>query len=905
LASSNKKSVIRFLHVDDDLCFLEVSKQIISMENNFEIDNATSVDEAFKKMEQQNYDAVVSDYEMPQKNGLEFLKELREQNNQIPFILFTGKGREDVAVKALNLGADRYINKNGSPETVYCELAHAINKTVERKKSREILRESEQRYRELANCLPEIVFETDLTGKVTFFSQRALEIAGFTREELEKGSNILSFIVPEERERAMENMKKSLAGEEHGTNEYTLLRKNGTTYPAIVRTDPIISENKVTVLRGIALDITDRKKTEKALQESEAKFRIYVENSPFAVFVANTEGKYEYVNEAASKLLGYSAKELMGMSIPQVVFKEEHPTLNGFAALQETGKILVEVRLKKKDGQAVYVSLNAVKLPDGKLIAFCENITERKHAEEALKESEKRSRAIVANSPIGIATSGVDKHFLSANEAFCRILGYTEDELRKLTFKDITHSEDLKESVIKMCELENGRISSFMLEKRYVKKDGTVIDGKIMVSAVRNRNGKPSLFVAELEDITCARRVQDALMKSELQYRQLVNVAQEGIWALDSNYQTIFVNPRMAEMLGYAESEMVGKNLFEFVDKKRIEQSKQFLGQFKQGAKGHFDYEFTRKDGSHIYVSIAASVISDDEGKPLGTLAMVSDISYRKALETKVNNYSKHLKSMVELRTIQLKDANERLVKSERLAAIGELSGMVGHDLRNPLTGIKNAAYFLKKKGATISEAQAKEMLEIIDKAIDHSNKIINDLLDYSREMRLELTECEPRALLDEAVRMIQVPDRIQIVNHLLGETRIRVDADKMMRVFINLIKNAVDAMPEKGTLEITSRQTRDNLEIAFADTGVGIPEETLPKIFSPLFTTKAQGMGFGLAICKRIIESHEGTITVKTAASQGTTFTVTLPVKSKVEVGGEKTWINIPESLSSTTTRA
>jgi PAS domain S-box-containing protein len=473
------------------------------------------------------------------------------------------------------------------------------------------------------------------------------------------------------------------------------------------------------------------------------------------------------------------------------------------------------------------------------------------------------------------------------------------ETLTKLKWKD------LKESAIKMCELENGRISSFMLEKRYVKKDGTVIDGKIMVSAVRNRNGKPSLFVAELEDITCARRVQDALMKSELQYRQLVNVAQEGIWALDSNYQTIFVNPRMAEMLGYAESEMVGKNLFEFVDKKRIEQSKQFLGQFKQGAKGHFDYEFTRKDGSHIYVSIAASVISDDEGKPLGTLAMVSDISYRKALETKVNNYSKHLKSMVELRTIQLKDANERLVKSERLAAIGELSGMVGHDLRNPLTGIKNAAYFLKKKGATISEAQAKEMLEIIDKAIDHSNKIINDLLDYSREMRLELTECEPRALLDEAVRMIQVPDRIQIVNHLLGETRIRVDADKMMRVFINLIKNAVDAMPEKGTLEITSRQTRDNLEIAFADTGVGIPEETLPKIFSPLFTTKAQGMGFGLAICKRIIESHEGTITVKTAASQGTTFTVTLPVKSKVEVGGEKTWINIPESLSSTTTRA
>jgi signal transduction histidine kinase len=128
---------------------------------------------------------------------------------------------------------------------------------------------------------------------------------------------------------------------------------------------------------------------------------------------------------------------------------------------------------------------------------------------------------------------------------------------------------------------------------------------------------------------------------------------------------------------------------------------------------------------------------------------MVSDITDRKVLEIKVNNYSKHLKSMVELRTAQLKDANERLVRSERLAAIGELAGMVGHDLRNPLAGIKNATYYLKKKGTAISEAQAKEMLEIIDKAIDHSDKIINDLLDYSREMHLKLTECEPRALLD------------------------------------------------------------------------------------------------------------------------------------------------------------
>jgi signal transduction histidine kinase len=208
---------------------------------------------------------------------------------------------------------------------------------------------------------------------------------------------------------------------------------------------------------------------------------------------------------------------------------------------------------------------------------------------------------------------------------------------------------------------------------------------------------------------------------------------------------------------------------------------------------------------------------------------------------------------------------------------------MVGHDLRNPLTGIKNAAYFLKKKGTSISETQAKEMLEIIDKAIDHSNKIINDLLDYSREMNLELTKYEAKTLLDETLRMIQVPDRIQILNHIQKDTWIWVNSDKMMRVFLNLIKNAIDAIPDKGFLEIRSHQIRDSVEIAFADTGSGIPEDTMRRLFTPLFTTKAQGMGFGLAICKRIVEAHEGTITVKTAVNKGTTFTISLPTKPKV----------------------
>jgi signal transduction histidine kinase len=127
------------------------------------------------------------------------------------------------------------------------------------------------------------------------------------------------------------------------------------------------------------------------------------------------------------------------------------------------------------------------------------------------------------------------------------------------------------------------------------------------------------------------------------------------------------------------------------------------------------------------------------------------------------------------------------------------------------------------------------------------------------------------------------------------------MDPDKITRVFFNVIKNAIDAMPNGGTLTIDCKRVGSSIEMTFADTGMGVPKEMLPRIFSPLFTTKAQGMGFGLAICKRIVEAHGGTITVETVEGKGTTFKVTLPAETKVEIADEKVWVNEPEPLLST----
>lgn len=261
------------------------------------------------------------------------------------------------------------------------------------------------------------------------------------------------------------------------------------------------------------------------------------------------------------------------------------------------------------------------------------------------------------------------------------------------------------------------------------------------------------------------------------------------------------------------------------------------------------------------------------------------------------------LESKVEERTQELKKSQRQLLKAQKLAAIGELASMIGHDLRNPLTGIAGATYYLRtrlgKKGK-----KTREMLRLIEKDIEYSNKIINDLLDYSKEMQLELTKTTPKSMIRDALAMIRVPRRIKVQDMTQTKPPVKVDVEKMKRVLVNVIRNAVDAMPKGGKLTLRSRRIAENFELSFTDTGVGMSQDVLDKIGTPLFTTKAKGMGLGLSICKRMVEAHGGKLNVESSVGKGTTFKVIIPLKPKIE-GGERLWIRTPESSLLTTTKA
>jgi len=231
------------------------------------------------------------------------------------------------------------------------------------------------------------------------------------------------------------------------------------------------------------------------------------------------------------------------------------------------------------------------------------------------------------------------------------------------------------------------------------------------------------------------------------------------------------------------------------------------------------------------------------------------------------------------------KRLRETLLKSQRLATIGETATMVGHDLRNPLQGISGAAYNIRKHLGSTADRSVTDMLDVIDNGVKYSNRIVNDLLDFSRESQIRLLPTTPKSIVRQALANQEIPNNIRVEDRMLDDSEFLADEAKLSRVITNLVQNAVDAMPKGGTLTISSTRKDSSVSIRVADTGIGIPRDHLSKIWNTLFTTKSKGMGLGLPICKRFVEAHGGTISVETTVGKGSVFTVTIPINNAPEV--------------------
>lgn len=278
--------------------------------------------------------------------------------------------------------------------------------------------------------------------------------------------------------------------------------------------------------------------------------------------------------------------------------------------------------------------------------------------------------------------------------------------------------------------------------------------------------------------------------------------------------------------------------------------------------------------------------LNKDKAVALGIYPTLLGMLATKIPKTQIHRlYSDYLEELVEERTRELKEAQENLLKSQRLAAIGEAAAMVGHDLRNPLQVIVNTLYLARKKLESSPNKSLEDILETIGEQVGYINKIVSDLEDYSRPLKPKLEEVSLNQLINETLSTLTVPENVKVfvvIENDLDFPKLIVDPSFMKRVFTNLITNAIQAMPDGGQLTISAYETGEAALISFKDTGVGIPKENLDKIFQPLFTTKSKGQGLGLAVCKRLIESLDGSIMVESEVGKGSTFTVKIPLKLK-----------------------
>ena len=233
----------------------------------------------------------------------------------------------------------------------------------------------------------------------------------------------------------------------------------------------------------------------------------------------------------------------------------------------------------------------------------------------------------------------------------------------------------------------------------------------------------------------------------------------------------------------------------------------------------------------------------------------------------------------------ELRETQEQLVRSERLAAIGQLASGVGHELRNPLGAIRNAIFYIQRKVAKTdlptTEPRAVEFLKIIDEEVDAANKVISDLLGFARVSKPAVAPVDVAGIIEDAIKHTTPPENVELARDIDNDLpRVMVDADQIRQVFVNIVLNAQQAMAEGGRLDIRAKNRGEFVVVNFTDTGGGIPESVMSRIFDPLFTTKARGIGLGLAVSRSILERHGGDIQVESQGRRGTTFTVSLPIQ-------------------------
>jgi len=739
-----------------------------------------------------------------------------------------------------------------------------VASAIERTRAEEAMRASEQRLREIVEHSTNMFYVHTADHVLRYVSPQSRQFFDCEPEEALVRWTELATHNPIN-EAGVEATQRAIdTGEVQPVYELELVGAKGRVIWVEVNEAPVVRDGRTVAIVGALSDITERKRAEAALRDSERLLRQAIDLVPHFIFAKDGQSRFLLANRAVASAYGTTPDALLGK------------TDADFSATPDEAGHFHEDDLEViRSGRARFVPEEVITRADGSIqvlqttkipfhfgpagvpavLGVAVDITERKRAEAALRESEERFRGIFENAVVGVYRTSPEGRVLMANPALVRMLAYESfDELSSVNVAEAGYGPDFpRTNFIDRVEREGIVVG---LEATWRRRDGSHLWVRETARAVRDELGRTLYYEGTVEDISARKETEEALAESEQRYRALVELSPDAI-AVHSEGRIVFANQRGVDMLGYDSAEdLVGTAMLDLVhpDYRALVTRRARAAQEEGRGQPAVEEKLLRRDGTPIDVEVS-SIPFTYRGRP-AVLVVVHDIRERLRVE-------------------------EHLRQTQKLEAIGQLAGGVAHDFNNLLQALLSTVQVLR--AGSSPRARLASIVGELEAHVRRGASLTRQLLLFSRREVTKPEKLDLNAVVRDTnellLRLVREDIRIR-VEPSAEALPVNADQGQLEQVLVNLVVNAVDAMPEGGELVVrTGREGGEWAWFEVRDSGVGIDESLRERIFEPFFTTKpaGKGTGLGLSVVHGIVTQHGGRIDVASEVGRGSTFRVRL----------------------------
>jgi PAS domain S-box-containing protein len=587
------------------------------------------------------------------------------------------------------------------------------------------------------------------------------------------------------------------------------------------------------------------------------------------IYVMNQDLVVKYMNSAMiaefGDGIGKKCHELINQTDEKCPWCRSDEVFGGkkisrevYVPLVDKTYYLTEIPFENEDGSILKLSVYR-------------DITERKRREEMLRASEEDFRNLFEHVACGVFISSKEGKFLNANHALLDMLGYDDkDEFLNIDIANDLYVRPEERQKFKEMIERDGRVIDYEVE--FKRKDGGTVPVLLTGHVRYDQQGNVIGYEGLNLDITRRKLMERQLKEAHDFINKIIQSSPNAITATDMKGNILIWNRAAEETIGYKAADVIGKmNIQKIYPDEMARKVMQLLRKPEQGGVGRLNAHpmvYMRQDGTVIEGSLSAAIIYDSSGREIATVGSFVDLKERLEMER------------------ALRRTQEQLLQSEKLAAMGRLTSQIAHELNNPLYGIMNTLELLKTEISP--ESKRRKVLEMALSETVRLSELLRKMLSFSKPDQEEKQAVDLNTVLDEILLLHekQLQENDIKIKTFFAEALPQISASKnqLRQVFLNLVANARDAMPAGGTLRVTTAADAESVRIEIADTGSGIKQEHLKKIFDSFFTTKdsIKGVGLGLSVCYGFIKDHGGDIQVKSKVDSGTTFTITFPIRQE-----------------------